>query len=219
MVARKRKEKKTKSWYEKKYNALDLAAKAMEGVKYLKGLVNAELKRNQINGNVTSTYNGGALHISGMAQGDSENSRDGDSILARYINIRGHITYNASSSKTSNVVRVMLVRDRSVNGTAVDVAQILESATYGTAYAPFSGLDPETATQRFEVLYSKMFEVNTQKIAVPYSINKKVQKHCTFDGTTANDLKQGHYWLIHISDEVTNGPSFLYNSVFKYYDN
>lgn len=75
-------------------------------VKYLKGIINAEVKNHyvDINQNVTST---GVIHaLSSIIQGDTQNQRDGAKIFPRWLQIRG--TFR--NTNTDDTIRCLVFR-------------------------------------------------------------------------------------------------------------
>ena len=65
----------------KKYNVLDIATKAWEGVKLLRELVNAEKKFFDQSSVGNISWNGAVIHLTNITQGDLSNQRNGKSVL------------------------------------------------------------------------------------------------------------------------------------------
>ena len=83
--------------YAKARGAADLALKALSGVKMLKGIVNSE-KKSYIQYVVGASSIAGTMNqLSVISQGDTYGTRDGASVLAKGMTVKGCITHNARS--------------------------------------------------------------------------------------------------------------------------
>lgn len=213
-----RKPKYAQPWYKKKYNAMELASKAASGVWHLKGLINSEKKIHQVLNSNSATYSGILETLSAVAQGDTEITRDGNSIYARYLNIRGSIMRSDSSTQQTNV-RLMVILDNSVNPSSSTVSDVLAQSTVGTLYAPYGPLNRDTGRNRFKVLYTSLFAMDATDAVHPFKLNVEMRHHCKFTGSGSTDYKSGVIYLLCISDEATNGVTARYMSRLTYYDN
>ena len=64
-------------WYRRKYNAVQLATKALRGIRYVRGLVNSEMFHYQKSG-TSSLFSGGTiLPVTDIAIGDTAVTRTG----------------------------------------------------------------------------------------------------------------------------------------------
>lgn len=208
------------AWYKKKYNALEIASKAAAGVWYLKGLINSELKIHQVlAGPQDIDYAGRLDAISAIGQGDTEITRDGNSVFARYLNIKGVVKVQDATQPA--LVRLMIVQDNSTDPSSTSVSDIIAQSTISTVYAPMSQLNRDTAVGRFKVLASKMLTVgNLANQSLAYNFNIEMRHHIKYDGAAVNDYKKGNIWFLQISDLTgTAVPVNTYMSRLKFYDN
>lgn len=122
-------------------------------------LVNVEVKHldTTVSGGFNST--GIVNSLNTMAQGDTNITRNGDSIKALSIHGKGFLSVGSDDS----IVRVMLVLDKQCRGAAPAVTDILESASV-TAHQNLDNL------RRFKILDDKLFRVETNLEKQPFEI-------------------------------------------------
>lgn len=191
-----------------------MAASAYSGVKYLKSLVNVEKHPLLTNAtvtpdNVTGTFS--CLNL--VAQGDTNTSRTGNSILMRSVNI--NIRYSINASASHSTIRTILFWDKEANGSTPIISDILATASALGNYN-------HDEASRFQVLYDKPLVLsNTGTQELYKRIYKRLQRHTHFDGTTAAvaDIVDYSLWLFFVSDEATNVPAINFNSQVLFIDN
>lgn len=211
--------KKRMPWYKKKYSAMELAGKAWSAVKYVKGMINCEKKTVDINASITGvTYNGSVTSLSAIAQGDTSITRDGKSILAKSLLIRGSVVSNASAS--FNVVRVIVFQDRYNTGTAPTASNLLE--TTGSASAPYSALN-HLASGRFKILYTRLIFVvaSSEAKVIPFKAYIPLNTHVKYDGPNSTDDYKNSLYCCFISATAPAGtnPDVNLYSRMSFYDN
>lgn len=216
---RKRRVRKSRPWYMRKYSPMEIAGKAWSGVKYLKGLVNSELKTLDIDATVAAVdYNGNVKQLSLITQGDTRVSRDGKSILCKSVFIRGQVA--SSTTPNNNVVRLMIVIDTMNDGTAPTGSDVLE--TTGSALAPFSALK-QTASGRYKVIYSKIFSLSkTSNTSQVFKAYIPVNKHIKYTGANATDTWKNNIYMLTFSTVAAasgNEPALNAYSRVSFYDN
>lgn len=201
-------------WYNRpiRYSVSDIASMAYKGVNYLKGLVNSEVYKFDTDTSSSPSTAGTITHLSAIAQGDAENSRSGNSIYLRSVLVNGVMQIHASA--TSTTYRIMIVSDsQQVGDTSPAISDILNSV--GVTSALNRG-----TVGRFSVLYDKMFNINTA--ATPTRCHKiflPMLRHVRFNGAATTDIQRNGIYLVLISNEATNTPSFAYFSRCSYHDN
>lgn len=210
---RRRVRQKRVPWYEKKYNAMQLAHKAYKGVWYLKGLVNSEMLH-IINSSAANVSNTGTIaSLTNIGQGDGITSRTGNSILVRNLLIRLTLEQHATATKT--FYRIMLVVDtQQIGDTAPGVTDVLESAS------TLSSLDTNEPG-RFVVLKNWFTCTDsaggTTQALEWYTDN--LMLHTKYNGTSSSDIQRNGIYLLLLSDQATNTPSINYNVKIGYHDN
>lgn len=197
-----------------------VAKKAYKGVKYLKGIINSELKHNdttRINAGVD--YNGFVEHVTNINQGTAQDERNGNSILMKSLFNRGDIKANITTNE--NTVRVMLIRDTMNTGTAPSASDVLKYTA--SSVAPFSPINDNTAG-RYKILKSNLYCLNTNGTRVRmYKDYRKMQKHCKYIGVNGTDEFKNQLYMIYISDAAPGAANVLPHvnmiSRVAYYDN
>ena len=191
----------------------DIAMKAWKGVKALKGIINSELKyHDQVLGNTSASSTGTVIPLTSIAQGDTNATRNGNSILAKSLYMKYQIEFNAASTGGA-VVKMWLVQDKQqIADTTPAYTDIFENTNV------FSFLNKNNIG-RFNILSSKTFTYDTAKLQYQMEFTKQLNQHIRFNGTASTDLQKNHYYLVVATDILTNVPNYLYASRLTYYDN
>lgn len=205
--------RKTGLWH-KKVSAAQVAGAAMSayrGVKYLRGLVNSE-RMHLIN---SATFNpdssGDITHLTNIGQNDTATGRTGNSVLLRDIFYRFQITGNASA--TGTFYRIILFQDKQqIGDTSPTVADVLNSIEVQ------SPLNSNTAG-RFKILKDYYFSTNQDSRTRTFKNYIKLHSHIRYNGSTANDIQKNGIYLLMLSNEATNTPTFTYNIKMGWHDN
>ena len=203
--------RKPMPWYKKKYNALEIGAKALSGVRYLKGLVNSELYKVDLPVTTAATSSGAVDHLSRIAQGDGDNNRTGNSILCKGLYVRGDFTMHASAT-TTKIVAYLFRDKQQIGDSAPTITDLLTSADTE------SFLNPDTVG-RFTVLKRKVIYLNTDRPQSRFECYLKMRHHIRYNGTASTDIQKGGLFLALVSDQATNTPSTDLNFRVSYHDN
>lgn len=214
------KPKASTQWYHKKYSALEIANKALQGVRYMRGMINCEKKYHLAYTNVAPTASGTLACLTLIAQGDTAVTREGNSILGRSILLNMDVVKN--SNVTDTKCRIILFQDTGygVDASTLAVSNILESSLIGTQYAPMAPIAQNT-NGRFKVLRNWSFTLNTNNMTKRIHEFVKIYTHLKFDGTdaTAASLNKNAFYVAMISDQDTYMPAIELVSKFGFYDN
>lgn len=201
-----------KTYKKPKCSNMDIAMKAWKGVKALKGIINSELKHHTIQNNSFNASSTGAISfISGINQGDTLSQRNGNSVLAKTLNLKYYITFNPLSPGA--IIKVYLIKDMQqvadTNPTFTDVFEISDIASF-----------PKYDTKkRFQIKDVKQFVYDTSRLTQLVEFSHKIDSHLIYNGTTATDVQKGHYYILWVSNQATNVPTFSYSSRLTFYDN
>lgn len=194
-----------------------------KSVRFLKELVNVEFKFNDkdhtgafaINSSASTSF----FLLNGLATGDTSESRDGDSVRYKSIQIAGVIFANGTSKV--GPVRCILFIDKSPNGVAPTLGNLLANNSAVTnLYCP-RNLDYK---KRFVILSDQLFNPSygNDNEAIPFKIYKKLNMHTIYGlgsvGTIA-DITSNALYLVLISQETTNTPSGELYSRLRMIDN
>lgn len=196
-----------------RYKVADMAYKAYKGVRYIKSLVNAEVKNLDTTStgiNVSST--GTVISLNSIAQGDSQSNRDGLSILTKYL--FGRIDTGLVAPAVSTFIRIIFFIDKQQQGdTTPSVTDVLQSSTT---------LSPLNTFQkgRFKILRDKTVILNpASRTNSNHKFNIKLGHHIRYNGTSGTDIQKGGVYMLLLSNEPTNAPVVAYNLRLTYYDN
>lgn len=202
-------------WYNKKYSVSQMASRALRGVNYIRGLVNSEMFKYDTTASLAVTTSGNMDLINDMAQGDGDNTRTGNSIYIRQVDIRGELVMDTDA--TSTTVRLMLVCDtQQIGDTAPGVGDVLDSAL--NTFSVYRPLNSDTVG-RFNVLYARNYILNPQRPSCLFRIFRKMRLHTRFNGIAATDIQRNGLYLLAISNEATNAPAVVYTCRVSYHDN
>lgn len=206
-----------------------IAKTALSTAMFVKSLINVEHKNVDItlsnSAAIGTTWNIACMTF--MAQGDTDATRNGNSILAKSLNIK--ILLNAAAASTAGAeCRFIIVRDKVSAGALPAVADLFDGGNSTVAR-----YNPDNAGSRFEFLADKTMAIgctgtNTAGGGDPAisptfkqtSLFRRLHGHCKFDGTTGaiGDTTTGHIFFCWIATSATN-PVALITSRFTYIDN
>lgn len=209
-----RRYKKKPAWYNRKYNAMQLAAKAWKGVRYIRGLVNSEMFYKD----TTATIGGAQSNITSLtdiAVGDGTSSRTGNSILLRSVYIRGFVELNPAVTLDTRITIALVQDKQQVSDTSPTVAQMFTSTTDAQ-----STIQRDTGIGRFKILWRKTLVLtpgnNNAQLLQKYI---KLYSHIRYNGTASSDIQKNGLYLVQINSESTHFPVATFNCRVGYHDN
>lgn len=210
--------RRRRPWYSKKYSVAQLATKALKGVSYLKGLVNAELHKKDLNSLSGTVPNTGSINnLCQIAQGDNDGERTGNSLLLRYVNISGVVNRDSTNTSPSSHVRFMLFIDTQqvpdTPPTAADLLQVTSSSA-----APFSKLN-KLSVGRYRILTSRLVSVDSGNPSRLFNLKLNMRHHVRYNGVASTDIQKGAIYFLAISGDATQPPGVVWTSRISYYDN
>jgi hypothetical protein len=183
--------------------AWQLAKRAWEGLKYIKGLVNSELYKFDTvqNPNVALLSGGYFNSFNLIPLGDGDNGRTGNSILCKGVRFACSIRNATASPIPWTRVRIMIIMDTQTisDVTSPFITDIVESTG---ASVCLSALNSETVG-RYNVMYDKLFTMDTvNKPQLVIKKNIKLMKHIRFNGTGATDVQKNNIFYVILCDNV-----------------
>lgn len=224
--------KKFAKAYPKTHKALKIAGtvastaiKAYQIASKVAALVNTEKKYYDVAISKSGDTAAQVICLTGMAQGDTESTRVGDSIMPKSLQAKLKLMFDTTNP--SENVRVVIVKDKDNNvGTPPGYTQVYQMT------APYT-LRSMDYPKRFKVLYDKIFTCNTTKpvVNIDWYYKYKMMKdfkgnytrgdHITFTGQLDTDTARSHVYLMLISSHA-DGASALSLSGYtrlRYIDN
>ena len=172
-----------------------------------------EVKSAAASYNSTVNNTGVVELLSGIAEGTDYDDRIGKKITLRSVQIRGHALNNDTTLGNSTIMRLLIVRDNTLSGSAPAISDILLNTTVYSVRNPA----PEKL-KSYTVLYDKSFDTFREKPVVRFSKYKKLGTSAIFDGATVADVNKGSLYAIMLSNRSSNLPTFQYQTMIKYVD-
>lgn len=183
----------------------------------LRRLVNVEVKKfDQTIAVGTNVTSGGTVYsCCDMAQGDTDQTRDGNSIKPLGCKFQLRLANNATAVNTA--VRVMVIRDlQQVADTAPTVSDVLDTSIVGAYAAPLNN----ATVGRYKVLSDKLYSLNTvAKPQMDLMWYQKLNGHIRYNGSAASDIQKNGLYMLIVSDQATNYPTFGFNTRLHFTDN
>jgi len=211
--------------------ALSMAKQALQAIQYIRGMINTELHKYEVNTSSQNVpYVGTAINYASfvnMAVGDTQETRTGNSILLKYILITGLLRNANSNPAPICRVRIMVLEDtQSVvdNTTSYNSSQILEYSNSANAITSPLSSDYEG---RFKVLANRVFNMDTVN-KVQHSFRYYIPmrgKHVKYNGTASTDIqKRNVFYLIFGDNDPSTGsmyasPTYNIQTRTAFYDN
>lgn len=196
-------------------SAYDVAMKALKGLQFVRGIINAEKKFFDTSVASTYTYNGAVNCLTLVPGGSALSQRNGNSIFVRGLSIRGSILLDTGTS--SCVVRMIVFQDLDSDPGTVNPTDVVQ--TIGTADAPYAPVE-NVNRRRFKILTTKMVTLSSSgDIMLPFKTWIPLKTHCRWNTSTASDINKGHIYTLILSDRTTFPPTIRYVSRVHYYDN
>lgn len=198
-------------------SAKNLAVKALKGFRYLKGMINCEKHFSDTNVAALQSWSGTVTPLSALSQGDNIGNRIGDSILAKYLNLR--YSWIMDTVLSSTICRLIIFQDTMSLGTIPSASDVL--AVTGSAPAVLSLLNLQYAVQgRFKVLYDKTVSLNNYG-GVAYATDEiiPINDHIKYTSTAGTDEGRNMLYALSICNVNANDPTLTMTARLAYYDN
>lgn len=214
----KRKYARVKKWSNTPQTPRQLAVQAYRGVKLLRGIINSELM------NVDRTFALGAnqsniFSLQLLSQGDGQNSRTGNSILCKAINLRGFMQVNSLVTGNTRVSLALVQDTQQISDTTPAVLDIFNDVN---PEAMINRSNTNNTAGRFKILWRRNYNLTPATGSTPaIQISKyfKTNSHIKYNGTATSDVQKNGYYLVMLTSEATNFPTISFTSRLNYYDN
>lgn len=190
---------------------------AVKGVNLLKSLVNVEVKRYDSQPTVSNQGTTPTIQLlSGIDTGSDYFQRDGNSILAKYIDFKGNVIMDTTGNTV--LVRVILFIDNDNDGQTPTASELLVDAT-----SPGNLLSPINIdySSRFTILMDKHINLSVNGQQSQYIRKfKKLDYHMRYlTATGSTGFGKGNIWVFTVSDDNTNQPAVRLYSRVAFIDN
>lgn len=188
------------------------AVTALKGVNYIRGLVNSELYKHDVLYNTPITNTGVLVPLTGLAEGNGDDDRTGNSIFVRYVNLDGSVSMQGSNN---TIIKMALVMDSQQQAdTTPSFTDVYETASINTH------LNSNTVG-RFSILDSQYLTLNVGQVQTrKVKMNKSMRLHIRYNGATSTDIQRNGLYLALISNQSSNNAPFCeFHIRVSYHDN
>lgn len=184
-------------------------------VNMLKGLVNVERKLYSLQLSDAITNAAAIIHpISNVSAGDDINTRNGNSILAKTLQIRSTFTYpHVGAGFTGAYVRFLVVKDTMQTGSDPQVTEILQSGTY---LAPIL----DDAVSRFQVVIDEIIPLSPSgENTIQRKYFRNLNFHIKYFGTSSNSEYKNNMFLLLLTNSASQSVLVENYVRLSFYDN
>lgn len=207
-------------------NALQVAHQAYNMAKVVASIVNSEKKYKDTAISIApDSASSTGVCLTEIAQGDTDTTRNGDSIAIKSLQLELHRTFDPTVP--NEVIRTLLVREYdNAEGTAPLITEVLDSCStlalrnlnYPKRFKILMDKSVSNHTTKSQALLSKYKKFNMMK---DKKGNPTVSQKVTWIGNDANDYGRGHLWLFVIGNVATASTlsAVTGNARIRYYDN
>jgi hypothetical protein len=191
---------------------------ALAAFKGAVSLVNAEVKHADTTGTATVSTTPVITFLSGIAQGDTNTSRDGNSV--KCVGLSGDVTLIQNASATVTRVRTIIFVDTRNQGATPTATDVVDTGA-------MSGLvNIDTEPNRFVILYDRFdcmtLASETRVLHWRYDLNEDMRNmHLVYSGSgaTVASIKGPSVFMLQYSSEATNTPTYAVDSRLFFLDN
>lgn len=188
------------------------AVTALKGVKYVMGLVNSELYKHDVSYTTPINNTGVLIPLTGLAEGNGEDDRTGNSILVKSVDMDGSVSMQGSNN---TIIKMCLVMDTQQQAdTTPSFTDIYESASIN------SHLNKNTVG-RFSILWCKYYALNVGSVqTTKVGFHHAMQEHVRYNGSTGTDIQKNGLYLAIISNQTGAASPFCeLKTRVSYHDN
>ncbi len=186
-------------YYKYGRNTLDIASKALSTALMVKKLVNVEKKFINIPFTASASTTASVTHLTALAQGDTELTREGVSVKPQYLQLR--IALTAHSSAGNSEYRLLVVRDKQqIADTTPGILDVLEVQT-------IESMRNHLTAERFNILWDYSWNTGNGGGDSIHKILKKninLSGHLKYNGAASTDIQKGGIFLLYFSNQATN---------------
>lgn len=204
--------RRRRRYYRRKYRKPTMGSLTSK-LKYL-GLAKESKFHSVVNSALAILSTGSIVSISDIGQGDTINTRDGNQCRVRAIYGKYFISQGAESAIQN--LRHMIIIDKSPDGTAPTLSEILQDATAGDSLV--SGLNI-TNVSRFRVLYNRVYRISDSGNANDKYIKfyKKCNIQLNFQGAGSASQVNQKIYEVFLSDVGADGPTITSDLRLRFY--
>jgi len=183
-------------------------------VKYLASMINSETHIYDSDPASSSISNTGSVLAitSGIAQGDTNASRTGNTVLAKSLYTLGNVVVNSAMTSLGVQCRLIWFIHKRATGATPAVTDILLEASIESPIKIGVG-------DQIKILKDKSFTLTSTKPIVPVKEFFDFRGQSLHQKWVASAEEENHIYLLWISTEASNPPSIDIYNRFRFYDN
>lgn len=184
-------------------------------VMQLKRMINVEYKtldQSQAPTALTTTISDNCLNKA--AQGDTTNTRDGNSIKLQSVSVKNMFQFNSLAGFPSEIRLICFIDTMHRQTTSPNYLDYIDTSNVlSHRNTDFAG--------RFHVIADRVITVSDQSPIKYVSFAKELNTHTKFEGAggAASDITTNPIYLAAFSNDLTNPPNWSYNARVRYVDN
>ncbi len=173
-----------------------------------------ELKTFDTNTDTTRNTTANIFNLSNMAQGDTSITREGLQIQPRSLAFKLWVTPHASA--TASQLRLIIFKDREQHGTVPTVEEILEAEDHDS----FPEHDTRPRFKFYRDIQVLIDNISHKQDYITGFIKFGKKAKIWYLGTNAQQVAMGKntLYVLTISNEATNVPSYTLNTRLRYVD-
>lgn len=171
--------------------------------------------RNLSSGSIAPDFSGNMAHLSGLTQGDTNETRTGNKIQPIYLSLR----FTAEYDTVDAIIRVIILQWRDTTGpTASDVLHT--TGDEQIVNSPYLA----TSSSKYKILFDRNYHVDsvgTPQISRKINLNLKSRKNVIrFSGSGVNDYLHNNLQILYCSnvDGLATPPEMYFYSRVAYSD-
>ncbi len=154
--------------------------------------------------------------ITGIAQGDTTNTRNGNKIKVMSVQLKGAICANDSANTT--LYRMLIFSDNSGEATAPVITDLFDSAS--DFYQGKLKSDVQNKNTQYRVILDLILPFsNSGKQCDVLKYYNKIHRHVYFTGVNSGDYGKGAIYMITSSDQGANTTTVNADCFVKFVDN
>lgn len=185
-----------------------MAKTALQTAKWVASMINVEFKHHDISVNSTISNSGSITLLNNVPQGDTTQSRDGNSVKMKGLDV--NFLMERNSSATYTYVRMIVFMDKQYDGSLSTSNEILDNLNILSHRNITNG-------KRYYVYSDQTYTLNNQRPSVESSKHISTNAHVRYNaggGIASNAIQ-----ILFISNEGTNTPLVAWRSRMRYIDN
>lgn len=190
-----------------------MARTALSTAKWVASMINVEFKHHDVVVTTPPPVNAVANLLTGIGQGDTTVSRDGNSVKLQDIDLTFQLIHNSAATGPT-YVRLVVFMDKQTAQVTPDNADLFD----GTTTSAHRNIDN---TKRFYVYYDRTVTLNDQRPSLTFKKHISTKAHVRFNGpgSSITDIASNPIFCLAYSNQATNSPNYRMESRVRYVDN